>query len=326
MLKKFPFIPDRSIVSLKHGEPILVFVYDSVNIYSLNVVGLPSNHCPGSLMFMFERLNTEKIVEKRILYTGDFRFEDPSMPLSSLHALHVNNSPLQIHELYLDTKFCSTQYPAFPTRKNAEEKIWQICQRWVRKNGMFKDTNPQHVILLDLPHRFGSESILQKIFRKSLNKWKVHVNNPNNLCTSAVSVCTESDPSKAPWIHACKRARKLSPNTLPCQKGEFEVCQIKPNAAYFTRTKMAELESEGQDPGLSSSHGGTSYKVCYSNHASLAEIEVFVRHFRAQQITPCAMPFKSNKEDLKNILGSFLENSQDNFSSELEQEEDYTTR
>ena len=310
VLKKFPFIPDRSIVGLKLNEPKLVYVYDGVNIYSLKVTGLPSNHCPGSLMFMFERLNMEKEVEKRILYTGDFRFDDPSVPLTSLQSLHLNNSPLPINELYLDTKFCSPNYLSFPTRKNAEEKIWQICQRWIRKNGMFKDTNPQHVILLDLPPRFGSESILQKIYQKSLNKWRVHVsgpNLPNYLCSSSISTCTDTDASKAPWIHACKRNKKLYQKSLPCQAGEFEVCQIKPNAAYFSQSKMAELEGEGQDPGLSVSHGGTSYRVCYSNHSSLTEIEHFVRYLRPQQITPCAMPFRSTKEDLQNILASFLE-------------------
>ena len=309
VLKKFPFIPDRSIVSLKLNEPQLVYVYDGVNIFSLRVVGLPSNHCPGSLMFMFERLDMDKEVEKRVLYTGDFRFDDPLVPLTSLHSLHVNNSPLTIHEMYLDTKFCSPSYQSFPTRKNAEDKIWQICQRWIRKNGMFKDTNPQHVILLDLPPRFGYESILRKIYHKSLNKWRVHVSGHNfdYLCGSSISECTDVDASKAPWIHACKRNKKFYQKSLPCQTGEFEVCQIKPNAAFFSQSKMAELESEGQDPGLSVSHGGSNYRVCYSNHSSLTEIEKFVRHFRPQQITPCAMPCRSTKEDLQNILASFLE-------------------
>ena len=137
-MKKFPFIPDRSIVSLVPNESRIVHVYDGKEIYSLRVVGVLSRHCPGSLMFMFEKLNEEKEVEKRILYTGPFRFEDALAPLTSLTGLHQDNKPLIIHELYLDTMFCSPNYQAFPTRKNAEEKIWQICQRWIMKNGMFK--------------------------------------------------------------------------------------------------------------------------------------------------------------------------------------------
>ena len=38
---------------------------------------------------------------------------------------------------------------------------------------MFKDTRAKHVILFHLPPRYGYESILQHVFRKSLNKWQV---------------------------------------------------------------------------------------------------------------------------------------------------------
>ena len=315
VMEKFPLIPDRSIVSLAPHEPKTVHVYDSVNIYSLRVVGIPSNHCPGSLMFMFERLNMEKELERRILYTGDFRFDDPTVPLTSLQSLHVDNTPLPIHEMYLDTTFCSPSYLSFPTRKNAEEKIWQICQRWIRKNGMFKDTNPQHVILLDLPPRYGYEGILQKIYQKSLNKWRVHVSGPNFtecLCSSSIADCAATDESKAPWIHACKMNtfKKCLTKSLPCQTGDFEICQIKPNGAYFSQSKMAEIEAAGQDPGVSVNNGGSNYRVCYSNHSSMVEIEQFVRHFSPQQITPCAMPFRSTKDDIRNILASFLEQCQ----------------
>ena len=32
--------------------------------------------------------------------------------------------------------------------------------------------------------------------------------------------------------------------TLPCQSGDFEVCQIRPSAMFFTQTKMAEQVKE----------------------------------------------------------------------------------
>ena len=43
----------------------------------LKVTAVPANHCPGSVMFLFERLDGLKHstnVARRILYTGDFRF------------------------------------------------------------------------------------------------------------------------------------------------------------------------------------------------------------------------------------------------------------
>ena len=83
------------------------------------------------------------------------RFDQPSVPfhcpdLSRLHDCH--GLPLALDELYLDTTFCSPLYRTFPTRwgwkegrflvsparEEAQEKIWDLCDKWIRKNGLFK--------------------------------------------------------------------------------------------------------------------------------------------------------------------------------------------
>ena len=46
--------------------------------------------------------------------------------------------------------------------------------------------------------------------------------------------------------------------------------------------------------------------MCYSNHASLTELEQFVRYFAPLQITPCAIPPNSSREEVRDILASFL--------------------
>ncbi len=61
----------------------------------------------------------------------------------------------------------------FFRRQESEEKIWELVQKWIRKNGMFKDTRAKHVILFHLPPRYGYETIIQHVHRKSLNKWQV---------------------------------------------------------------------------------------------------------------------------------------------------------
>ena len=95
-------------------------------------------------------------------------------------------------------------------RQASEEKIWELCQKWIRKNGMFKDTRSKHVILFHLPPRYGYESILQHVYRKSLNKWQVHVTSKSltdHMCGSAVAGCTNTDTTIAQWIHACTQDR-----------------------------------------------------------------------------------------------------------------------
>ena len=87
-------IPPKTIHVLKNNEPHKIFAYDGVSGsgYHLKVLlpelsffshpllpqvtAVPANHCPGSVMFLFERLEEGQGagVARRILYTGDFRF------------------------------------------------------------------------------------------------------------------------------------------------------------------------------------------------------------------------------------------------------------
>ena len=162
-------------------------VYDGCDIYSLRATSLPSHHCPGSVMLLLERLDTEGEVAKRILYTGDFRFIVPEN--------------MCIDHLRLQTRGqsgCGSQQPGRPAQPHrpaagggrvvpghallqppvhrlplpqgergedmgalSEVSWWwnngvasyvHHC-RWVRKNGMFKETRAKHVILLQLPAR-----------------------------------------------------------------------------------------------------------------------------------------------------------------------------
>ena len=94
MLEKYR-IPARTIHVLANNEPHTLVSYDGNDIYFLQVVilrithyswkylmlkvtAVPANHCPGSVMFLFERLDGLKHstkVARRILYTGDFRLQ-----------------------------------------------------------------------------------------------------------------------------------------------------------------------------------------------------------------------------------------------------------
>ena len=90
-------------------------------------------------MFLFERLkDEEENISRRILYTGDFRFENLQQSIDNgllSGLLGLNGQPKSLDELYLDTTFCSTDYETFPTRDSAEKSIWELVEGWIRKNG-----------------------------------------------------------------------------------------------------------------------------------------------------------------------------------------------
>jgi len=314
-------IPEKAIVELMPNQPKTVHVYDKSDhsMYYIKITAFGANHCPGSLMFLYERLNSEGEIIKRILYTGDFRY-DSDAPLTELKALHDRLSqPLIIDEMYLDTTFCSEQYESFPTRREAEEKIWEQCDKWIKRNGKYrnKNTRNKHVVLLTLPARYGYERILKYIYERSGFKRPVHVNADKwseYLCMEELSNCTKPDPNLAQWIHACtvyKKDKKKQNGplrkTLPCQSGEFEVCQIKPSALFFTKSRMDKLTKAGLDRVMYETQGENYYRICYSCHSSLTELKHFVQHFSPKRIRPCVIPLNSSREEVMNLLDSFLE-------------------
>ena len=55
-------LPPQAIVALQPSEARTIHVYDSRDIYKLRTTSVPSHHCPGAVMFLFERLDDEVIV------------------------------------------------------------------------------------------------------------------------------------------------------------------------------------------------------------------------------------------------------------------------
>jgi len=307
--KKYPDIPREAIVEMLPNHPLTISVSACKSVYNLRVTGINANHCPGSLMFLMEKLDSTGTVCSRILYTGDFRFDNlGGKYLARLHALHSGTIPLHIDEMYLDTTFCSPMYPSFPPRQVAEENIWKICDEWVKKNRS-KKTRQKHAVLLDLPARYGYENIFHHIYQRSGYEWRVHVPSTKfseYLCHSSLEDCTDPDPSNAPHIHACSTSTSQQ---LSCQpSGGVALCRIRPSAMFFTQDRMGDLkEASGLENLVGVSKGTSSYRVCYSTHSSLEELEIFVKYFSPSQMTPCAIPRGSTKEEVGDILESFLQ-------------------
>ena len=59
----YKIIPAQAIVALQLNEARTIHVYDSRDIYKLRTTAIPSHHCPGSVMLLFERLDDEVDLE-----------------------------------------------------------------------------------------------------------------------------------------------------------------------------------------------------------------------------------------------------------------------
>ena len=81
----------------------------------MTVTLVDANHCPGAVMFFFEGYFG------RILYTGDFRYNEEMMKRKPL--CDLISEPIDV--LYLDNTFCSPKC-VFPARDAAVEEILNI--------------------------------------------------------------------------------------------------------------------------------------------------------------------------------------------------------
>ncbi|KAM3617661.1 uncharacterized protein V6R79_009382 [Siganus canaliculatus] len=111
---------------------------DDIGKEKMTVTLLDANHCPGSVMFLFEGYFGS------ILYTGDFRYI-PSMLRES--CLRTN---ITIDVLYLDNTNCDPNR-TIPSRHQATQQIKEIIR-----------SHPSHNVVIGL-YSLGKESLLSDL-------------------------------------------------------------------------------------------------------------------------------------------------------------------
>ncbi|KAL2652826.1 hypothetical protein R1flu_020954 [Riccia fluitans] len=107
------------LVNLKIGVSwdrlMIVPMNEKFKICGVDVTFIDANHCPGSVMIIFEPPNGEAI-----LHTGDFRFCSAMADNSSLLSTRV-------HTLILDTTYCDRQYD-FPKQESVIQFVIDAIQ------------------------------------------------------------------------------------------------------------------------------------------------------------------------------------------------------
>ncbi|XP_075882530.1 5' exonuclease Apollo [Nelusetta ayraudi] len=128
-------VKEEWIHPLEPDEPYLLPM-DDIGKEKLTVTLIDANHCPGSVMFLFQGYFGT------ILYTGDFRYT-PSM-------LREPCLCTSIDVLYLDNTNCDPNRD-LPTRQRATQQIKEIIR-----------SHPDYTIVIGL-YSLGKESLLVEL-------------------------------------------------------------------------------------------------------------------------------------------------------------------
>ncbi|XP_053103451.1 5' exonuclease Apollo [Hemicordylus capensis] len=162
------------ICPLEVGESHVVAL-DEIGKETMTVTLIDANHCPGSVMFLFEGYFGV------ILYTGDFRYT-PSLQQEPA----LKNSKL-MNILYLDNTNCNP-YTVLPSRQEATEQIKEVIR-----------AHPDHLVKIGT-YSLGKESLLVELARE-FKTWIVV--NPEKLelvrLLGLEDVFTSEE--EAGWIH-----------------------------------------------------------------------------------------------------------------------------
>ena len=131
------------VTGLPLDEHIIISL-DEQGHETMSVTLIDANHCPGSVMFIFEGYFG------KILYTGDFRHCERIATHSA-----INRRVFDV--LYLDNTYCDPNC-IFPSRTEATIKILEIIRR-----------HSEHNVVLGL-HNLGKEMLVHTI-AKAFRTW-----------------------------------------------------------------------------------------------------------------------------------------------------------
>ncbi|KYQ52561.1 Protein artemis [Trachymyrmex zeteki] len=238
----------------------------------LFVTFISAGHCPGSVMFIFEKTN------KLILYTGDFRI-NPS-DYRKIKSLNYYKDftvfPKKFDNVYLDTTFL-IDFIHLPTRIESINVMCKVVKEWL-------DESPRKVVILECSALYGSEFLYMRL-SKSL-KTLIHVKDCvyNSYIRIPELACHVTNNPLDARIHACMhKLMKCRTNVL-----QQDILTIVPSVRKW---KGRDTSVVGEWDEIREK----TFNVCYSTHASFNELKEFIQHFKPKNIYACVCPKNEEK-------------------------------
>ncbi|KAG2400381.1 DNA cross-link repair protein [Vigna angularis] len=237
-----------------------------IEIAGVDVTCFDANHCPGSILVLFQPPNG-----KAVLHTGDFRFTD-EMTINPLLKM------CPIDTLILDTTYCNPQYD-FPKQEAVIQFVIDAIQA--------ETFNPKTLFLIG-SYTIGKERIFLEVAR-ALSK-KVHV----TAAKLRLLKCLEFKEEDMQWftsnehesnIHVAPMWTLASFKRLKHISSQYKdrynlIVAFSPTGWTFGKGKK-------KSPGRRWQQGTIiRYEVPYSEHSSFTELKEFVKLVSPSNIIP----------------------------------------
>ncbi|KAK9946785.1 hypothetical protein M0R45_012230 [Rubus argutus] len=258
------------LVNMKLGIPWdsiqVVPLNQKINIAGIDVTCLDANHCPGSIIILFEPPNS-----KAVLHTGDFRFSEDAASMSVLQTY-------SIHTLILDTTYCNPQYD-FPKQEAVIQFVIDAIQA--------ETFNPKTLFLIG-SYTIGKERLyleVARVLRKKIyvTSGKLHILKCLDFPEEDLQWFTLNEHESQ--IHVVPMWTLASFKRLKHVSDQYAsryslIVAFSPTGWTFGKGKK-------KSPGRRWQQGTIiRYEVPYSEHSSFTELKQFVKLVSPLHIIP----------------------------------------
>lgn len=248
---KYSWLRSRlSALPLDAPTTITVPADGAAGEYAVVVTPIPANHCAGSVMFLLEGAGGT------ILYTGDFRLDVGRA--STLTSLHCDTGRVKpIDTAYVDTTLCRPDAAYVPTRQESERALVDLFAPkfdagWSLRLRLPGAKLGYETLFASLALAFG---VKIHVMRGQMSRYAGVVD---------VVKCLTLD-AETTRIHA----------DCDCDLGPACVT-VKPSAMWFSHRVAPSRLVETIADDL--------HRLCYSTHASLAEVRDLVRYLKPRAV------------------------------------------
>ena len=236
------------------GTPHTIAITPSGDV-SMTVTLIDANHCPGSVMFLFDGYFG------RILYTGDFRYHESMFANGSGPLGQLLSCPIDV--LYLDNTFCSPKC-SFPTNEEVTKTIIAIIESHPSERVMFGMRNiGKENMLITVSEHFNEKVLVSSKRYKILELL--------GLQEKFVDASNEVQPK--PRFEVVSLVEVTRSNVDAWKK-------VTPTIAILP---TALFEGLGFQPFASSSD---IFVVPYSDHSPFLELQEFVAKIHPKSVVP----------------------------------------
>ncbi|XP_069689372.1 5' exonuclease Apollo-like isoform X5 [Periplaneta americana] len=221
----------------------------------MSVTLIDANHCPGSVMFLFQGFFGT------MLYTGDFRY-DPVMLENQALTQVLRNKLLD--DLFVDNTYAAEKCK-IPSRSKATQEIFEIIRK-----------HPDHVVLLGL-RNLGKEELLRAIALEFNEQIYVSEERLQVLQQLMYEDVFTTD-CKSCRIHVVD-IRSVTVSYMKQRQEEHPHIAILPTALYKYGPDVANHPYKN-----SAEHG--IFVVPYSDHSPYEELFTFISQLKPAKIHP----------------------------------------